>query len=61
MELLSKGDVQKRINAAIKKREPSFSEADIWKAIVHMTKGFYMVFDILQKIENTARAADRSS
>lgn len=39
MELLSKGDVQKRINNALRKVEPPFSEADIWKAMVHMLKG----------------------
>jgi NIMA (never in mitosis gene a)-related kinase len=38
MEYASGGDILKRINDHIKKRT-RFTEDEIWKALVHMTKG----------------------
>jgi hypothetical protein len=40
MELLLGGDVLKKINTALKLSTFPFSEKDIWKALVHMTKGY---------------------
>lgn len=39
MELLQGGDVLKKITSAIKYNEYPFTEKDIWRALVHMTKG----------------------
>jgi hypothetical protein len=39
MELLLGGDVLKKISLAIKSSEFPFTEKEIWRALVHMTKG----------------------
>ncbi|KAM3133112.1 G2-specific serine/threonine protein kinase [Paramecium bursaria] len=45
MELLPGGDVQRRINQALK-GGPPFTEQDIWKALIHLVRGLKYLHDI---------------
>jgi NIMA (never in mitosis gene a)-related kinase len=46
MELLQGGDVLKKITSAIKYNEYPFTEKDIWRALVHMTKGLKALHEL---------------
>jgi NIMA (never in mitosis gene a)-related kinase len=48
MELLSGGDVLKRISSAIKKDQYPFTEKEIWRALVHTTKGYPLHFPLTE-------------